>query len=61
MQRAFFRSLLGGLGYANFADEIKQQEKQIGIFFDTVVMATCTGQLRLEWSWGSGLRTARGG
>jgi 1-aminocyclopropane-1-carboxylate deaminase len=34
---------LGGLGYANFADEIEQQEQQMGIFFDTIVTATCTG------------------
>jgi 1-aminocyclopropane-1-carboxylate deaminase len=34
---------LGGLGYANFADEIEQQENQIGTFFDTIVTATCTG------------------
>lgn len=34
---------LGGLGYANFADEIKQQENQIGIFFDTIITATATG------------------
>lgn len=34
---------LGGLGYANFADELQIQEKQLGIFFDTVIVATCTG------------------
>lgn len=34
---------LGGLGYANFADEVEQQEKKLGVFFDTIVMATCTG------------------
>lgn len=34
---------LGGLGYANFADEVATQEAQLGIFFDTVVTATCTG------------------
>jgi 1-aminocyclopropane-1-carboxylate deaminase len=34
---------LGGLGYANFADEIEQQENQIGIFFDTIITATATG------------------
>ena len=34
---------LGGLGYANFADEIEQQENQIGVFFDTIITATATG------------------
>jgi 1-aminocyclopropane-1-carboxylate deaminase len=34
---------LGGLGYANFADEVAAQEVQMDIFFDTVVTATCTG------------------
>jgi len=34
---------LGGLGYANFADELAAQETEHGVFFDTVVTATCTG------------------
>jgi 1-aminocyclopropane-1-carboxylate deaminase len=34
---------LGGLGYANFADELAQQESQLDVFFDTIVTATCTG------------------
>jgi len=34
---------LGGLGYANFADEVATQETQLGMFFDTIVTATCTG------------------
>jgi 1-aminocyclopropane-1-carboxylate deaminase len=34
---------LGGLGYADFADEVAQQESGLGVFFDTVVTATCTG------------------
>jgi 1-aminocyclopropane-1-carboxylate deaminase len=34
---------LGGLGYAHFADEIAAQEKAHSVFFDTVVVATCTG------------------
>ena len=34
---------LGGLGYANFADELARQEKDLGVFFDTVITATCTG------------------
>ena len=34
---------LGGLGYAHFADELARQEADLGVFFDTVVTATCTG------------------
>src|SRR3712207_438 len=34
---------LGGLGYAHFADELARQEEELGMFFDTVVTATCTG------------------
>ncbi|MBV9748094.1 MAG: 1-aminocyclopropane-1-carboxylate deaminase, partial [Acetobacteraceae bacterium] len=34
---------LGGLGYTHFADELAQQEEELGVFFDTVVTATCTG------------------
>ena len=34
---------LGGLGYAAFADELAMQEAELGLFFDTVITATCTG------------------
>jgi 1-aminocyclopropane-1-carboxylate deaminase len=34
---------LGGLGYAHFADELERQERETGMFFDTVVVASCTG------------------
>ncbi len=34
---------LGGLGYAHFADELARQEQELGLFFDTVITATCTG------------------
>ena len=34
---------LGGLGYANWADEVAQQEKDMGIFFDTIIVCTVTG------------------
>ena len=34
---------LGGLGYANFTDELARQEQEMGVFFDTVITATCTG------------------
>jgi 1-aminocyclopropane-1-carboxylate deaminase len=34
---------LGGLGFANWAREVQQQEQQLGIFFDTVVVCSVTG------------------
>jgi 1-aminocyclopropane-1-carboxylate deaminase len=34
---------LGGLGFANWAGEVRQQEEQLGIFFDTVVVCSVTG------------------
>ena len=34
---------LGGLGFANWAYEVEQQEKELGIFFDTIVVCTVTG------------------
>jgi 1-aminocyclopropane-1-carboxylate deaminase len=34
---------LGGLGFANWADEVRQQEAQLGVFFDTIIVCTVTG------------------
>ncbi len=34
---------LGGLGFANWADEVRQQEAELGIFFDTIVVCSVTG------------------
>lgn len=34
---------LGGLGFANWAREVEQQEQQLGIFFDTIIVCTVTG------------------
>ncbi|HZC73710.1 MAG TPA: 1-aminocyclopropane-1-carboxylate deaminase [Jatrophihabitans sp.] len=34
---------LGGLGFANWADEVQRQEQELGIFFDTVIVCTVTG------------------
>jgi 1-aminocyclopropane-1-carboxylate deaminase len=34
---------LGGLGFANWAYEVQEQERQLGIFFDTIVVCTVTG------------------
>jgi len=34
---------LGGLGFANWAFEVQQQEKELGVFFDTIVVCSVTG------------------
>ena len=34
---------LGGLGFAQWAYEVEQQERELGIFFDTIVVCSVTG------------------
>jgi 1-aminocyclopropane-1-carboxylate deaminase len=34
---------LGGLGFANWAYEVQQQEQDLGVFFDTIIVCTVTG------------------
>ncbi|MCU1697601.1 MAG: 1-aminocyclopropane-carboxylate deaminase [Mycobacterium sp.] len=34
---------LGGLGFANWAYEVQQQEAELGVFFDTIVVCIVTG------------------
>ena len=34
---------LGGLGFANWAYEVQQQERELGVFFDTIVVCCVTG------------------
>ena len=34
---------LGGLGFARWAQEVEQQERELGVFFDTVVVCSVTG------------------
>jgi 1-aminocyclopropane-1-carboxylate deaminase len=34
---------LGGLGFANWAMELERQERELGIFFDTIVVCSVTG------------------
>ncbi|MDO5617304.1 1-aminocyclopropane-1-carboxylate deaminase [Kocuria sp.] len=33
----------GGLGFANWAYELAEQEEELGVFFDTIVVCTVTG------------------
>jgi 1-aminocyclopropane-1-carboxylate deaminase len=34
---------LGGLGFANWAYEVAEQEQQLGVFFDTIIVCSVTG------------------
>jgi 1-aminocyclopropane-1-carboxylate deaminase len=34
---------LGGLGFARWAEEVEEQEQELGVFFDTVVVCSVTG------------------
>jgi len=34
---------LGGLGFASWADEVAEQERDLGVFFDTIVVCSVTG------------------
>ena len=34
---------LGGMGFAGWAAEVEQQERELGVFFDTVVVCSVTG------------------
>jgi 1-aminocyclopropane-1-carboxylate deaminase len=34
---------LGGLGFANWTFEVEEQERELGVFFDTVVVCSVTG------------------
>jgi 1-aminocyclopropane-1-carboxylate deaminase len=34
---------LGGLGFANWAYEVEAQEKELGVFFDTIIVCSVTG------------------
>ena len=34
---------LGGLGFANWAQEVRQQELELGVFFDTIIVCSVTG------------------
>jgi 1-aminocyclopropane-1-carboxylate deaminase len=34
---------LGGLGFARWADEVAEQERELGVFFDTIIVCSVTG------------------
>jgi 1-aminocyclopropane-1-carboxylate deaminase len=34
---------LGGLGFVGWADEVRRQERELGVFFDTIIVCAVTG------------------
>src|SRR4051794_11698051 len=49
---------LGGLGYARWAQEVAEQEAELGVFFDTVIVCSVTARRR-RGGW-PGLRRTSG-
>ncbi|CCH78222.1 1-aminocyclopropane-1-carboxylate deaminase [Nostocoides japonicum T1-X7] len=53
---------LGGLGFANWAFEVAEQERQLGVTFDTIVVCTVTGSTHAGMIAGfAALQEATGG
>ena len=52
---------LGGLGFARWAFEVAQQEREMGVFFDTVVVCAVTGSTMAGMVAGFKLLEKRGG
>jgi 1-aminocyclopropane-1-carboxylate deaminase len=52
---------LGGLGFANWAYEVEMQEKQLGLFFDTIVVCSVTGSTQAGMIAGFAALEERGG
>lgn len=50
---------LGGLGFARWAGEVAEQERELGLYFDTVVVCTVTGSTHAGMIAGFG-QEARG-
>lgn len=51
----------GGLGFANWAYEVAAQEKELGVFFDTIVVCTVTGSTHAGMIAGFAALEAAGG
>jgi 1-aminocyclopropane-1-carboxylate deaminase len=52
---------LGGLGFAHWAEEVAEQEQELGVFFDTVVVCTVTGSTHAGMIAGFAAVEAAGG
>jgi 1-aminocyclopropane-1-carboxylate deaminase len=49
---------LGGLGFARWAGEVAEQERELGVFFDTVVVCSVTGSTQAGMVAGFALQEA---
>jgi 1-aminocyclopropane-1-carboxylate deaminase len=52
---------LGGLGFARWASELAQQERELGVFFDTVLVCSVTGSTQAGMVAGFAALAAAGG
>lgn len=52
---------LGGLGFANWAFEVAEQERELGVFFDTIVVCSVTGSTHAGMIAGFAALEAAGG
>jgi 1-aminocyclopropane-1-carboxylate deaminase len=52
---------LGGLGFARWAFEVAEQERELGVFFDTIVVCSVTGSTQAGMVAGFAALTASGG
>jgi len=50
---------LGGLGFANWIVELEAQEKELGVFFDTVIVCSVTGSTQAGMVAGAALGRPR--
>jgi 1-aminocyclopropane-1-carboxylate deaminase len=51
----------GGLGFTNWAYEVRQQEQELGVFFDTIVVCAVTGSTHAGMIAGFAALEAEGG
>ena len=52
---------LGGLGYANWAFEVAEQERDLGVFFDTIIVCSVTGSTQAGMIAGAAVLADAGG
>ena len=52
---------LGGLGFARWAAEVAEQERELGVFFDTVLVCSVTGSTQAGMVAGFAASAAAGG
>jgi 1-aminocyclopropane-1-carboxylate deaminase len=50
---------LGGLGFAGWAGEVAEQERELGVFFDTIVVCSVTGSTQAGMIAGFAAQDAR--